>query len=728
MASDPAPSSAASAPVSSRKRSPVAQRVLPGQPFPMGASWDGMGVNFSLFAAHATGVKLLLFNSPQSKAPALEIPLTERSGHIWHAYIPGLFPGQLYAFRVDGAYHPDAGHRHNPNKVLLDPYAKAIGRTVRWDDALFGYTIGHAEGDLSFDSRDSAPYAPLGMVVDEGFAWGNDTLPRIPLADTVFYETHVRGLTVQHPDVPTEQRGTYLGVASEAMIEHYKRLGVTSIQLLPVHAHLNDRRLAYAGLRNYWGYNTLSFFAPEPTYSMRGGMAAVTEFKTMVRTLHREGLEVILDVVYNHTAEGSHLGPTLSMRGIDNFSYYKSNATARRFLVDFTGTGNTLDVGNAHVLQLILDSLRYWVTEMHVDGFRFDLTAALAREHYDVSLEAAFFKAVQQDPVLSTVKLIAEPWDIGPGGYLVGAFSHPWLEWNGRYRDVVRRFWRADPGSKGEVATRIAGSSDLYNHRGRRPTSSVNFVTAHDGFTLEDLVSYEHKHNLANLEYNRDGHEPNYSVNCGVEGPTNDAQILAKRERRKRALMATLFISQGVPMLLGGDELSRTQRGNNNAYCQDNEISWFDWMLDGRKERFLIFMQELIQFRKAHPSFRREKFLTGQPDASGLEDASWWTPEGLRMQAHDWTDSSLHGFGLLLRGERLDRVDPRNGERFVDSTFLLLFNRGEVPLTFRLPDDPGIPVRWKVPRPFDELFERSPGIVRRTLTIEDKSLVVLEAC
>jgi isoamylase len=536
-------------------------RIWPGKPFPMGAAWDGLGVNFTLFSAHAKRVDLLLFDSAEDAAPSVQIPLPERTGPVWHGYVPHVRPGQLYGYRVYGDYAPEHGFRFNSNKVLLDPYAKALGRRLTWDDSLFGYVKDHPDEDLSFNTLDSAPYAPLGAVVEERFEWHDDRSPNVPWADTVIYETHVKGISQLHPEVPPELRGTYLGLTSEPILDHLRSLGITTIQLLPVHAKVHDERLVDLDLKNYWGYNTLNYFAPEPEYSTNGPITAVRDFKMMVRALHAQGFEVIIDVVYNHTAEGNHLGPTLSMRGIDNISYYKEKPGEPRFLMDFTGTGNTLDAGQPHVLQLIMDSLRYWVLEMHVDGFRFDLAATLARELYEINMLSAFFTLIQQDPVLSQVKLIAEPWDVGPGGYQVGSFPWQWTEWNGRYRDVVRRFWRGDRGLKGAFATNIAGSSDLYELSGRRPFASINFVTAHDGFTLEDMVSYERKHNEANHENNRDGHEPNYSTNCGVEGPTDDPDILSRRESLKRALISTLLLSQGVPMILGGDELSKDPAG-----------------------------------------------------------------------------------------------------------------------------------------------------------------------
>ncbi|GIV61390.1 MAG: glycogen operon protein GlgX homolog [Rhodothermaceae bacterium] len=669
--------------------------MYPGRPFPLGATFDGLGVNFALYSTHAERVELVLFDHPDDAAPAHTVALPERTGPIWHGYVPGLRPGQLYGYRVYGPYRPEEGHRFNPNKVLLDPYARAVGRPLRWHDSLFGYTPGDPREDLSFNAEDSAPYAPLGAVVGEGFAWGDDQPPCIPWSDTVIYETHVKGISMRHPEVPEALRGTYLGLASEPILEHLKRLGVTTIQLLPVHAKVNDRHLVEAGLANYWGYNTLAYFAPEPTYSTNGPITAVDDFRMMVRALHAAGFEVIIDVVYNHTGEGNHLGPTLSFRGIDNRAYYKEHPDNPRFLMDFTGTGNTLDAGNPHVLQLITDSLRYWVEVMHVDGFRFDLAAALARDLYEINMLSAFFKVIQQDPVLSQVKLIAEPWDVGPGGYQVGEFPWLWTEWNGKYRDAVRRFWRGDAGVAGDFATRIAGSSDLYELSGRRPFASINFVTAHDGFTLEDLVSYERKHNEANLEGNRDGHNENYSTNCGVEGPTDDERILARREALKRSLLGTLLVSQGVPMLLGGDELSRTQHGNNNAYCQDNEISWYDWELDERKKAFLEFTRRLIAFRKAHPNFRRHRFLTGQVDEFGVKDVTWWHPEGREMTLEDWQSPSLHALGMLLRGDRIADVDAR-GKPILDDTFLVLFNAGNQSVVFTLPEAvAGAPQAWE---------------------------------
>ncbi len=679
--------------------------MRPGKPYPMGALWDGLGVNFALYSPHAEKVELVLFDHADDRAPSQTYELPERTGPIWHGYLPNLRPGQLYGYRVYGPYRPEKGHRFNPNKVLLDPYARAIGRPLRWDDSLYGYRPTDPRADLSFSEEDSAPYAPLGAVVGSGFAWDNDQPLCIPWEETIIYETHVKGISRLHPEVPEALRGTYLGLASEPILDHLGRLGVTTVQLLPIHAKVNERHLVEAGLANYWGYSTLGYFAPEPSYSTNGPITAVQDFKMMVRALHAAGFEVIIDVVYNHTGEGSHLGPTLSFRGIDNKAYYKESETNGRFLADFTGTGNTLNVGNPHVLQLIMDSLRYWVQEMHVDGFRFDLAAALARDLYEINMLSAFFQVIQQDPVLSQVKLIAEPWDVGHGGYQVGEFPWLWAEWNGKYRDAVRRFWRGDAGVGGEFATRIAGSSDLYEHSGRKPFASINFVTAHDGFTLEDLVSYEKKHNEANLEENRDGTDANYSINCGVEGPTDEPEIMACRETLKRSLVSTLLLSQGAPMLLGGDELSRTQGGNNNAYCQDNEVTWYDWNLDDRKKRFLEFVRRLIAFRKAHPNFRRHRFLTGKADASGVKDVTWWSPEGREMTDADWRAPDLHAFGMLLRGDRIADRDAQ-GHPITDDTFLLLFNAGDATVSFTLPNAPaGSPRIWEV---MPEFFESLP--------------------
>ena len=669
---------------SSAKMQPAPLRVKPGNPFPLGATWDGLGVNFALYSQHAERVTLLLFDDAEHAAPAHVLELTERTGPVWHVYVFNLQPGQLYGYRVYGPYDPQNGLRFNANKVLLDPYARAIGRNLTWDDSLFGYEKDHDELDLSFSESDSAAYAPLGAVVEERFEWADDQHPCIPWDRTIIYETHVKGISMQHPEVPSKYRGTYRGLASEPVIKHLKQLGVTTVSLLPVHAKVHDERLVTHGLNNYWGYNTLSFFAPEPEYASAGAITAVREFKMMVRALHAAGLEVIIDVVYNHTAEGNQLGPTLSFRGIDNLSYYKGNPESPRFLMDYTGTGNTLDAGNPYVLQLIMDSLRYWVQEMHVDGFRFDLASALARDPFEVNMLAPFFQAIQQDPILSQAKLIAEPWDVGPGGYQVGGFPWQWTEWNGRYRDAVRRFWRGEPGMVGEFATRVAGSSDLYEFSGRRPFSSINFITAHDGFTLTDFVSYEQKHNEANLEENRDGHNANYSINLGAEGPTHDPDILQQRENLKRSLVASLLLSQGVPMLLGGDEFSRTQWGNNNAYCQDNEVNWYSWKLDPKESQFHEFVGQLIAFRKKHPSFSRLRFLSGKANEEGRKDVRWWHPEGREMNDADWSDAHVNCLGMLLEGDCIRGVD-HDGKPVEDDTFLVIFNASPNPVSVKLP-------------------------------------------
>jgi isoamylase len=571
--------------------SPILQDIYPGHPYPLGAHYDGQGINFAIYSENAEAIELLLFSQASDNAASRSLKLPEKTGPIWHGYVPNLNPGQLYAYRVYGKFEPERGHRFNPNKVLLDPYAKAIGRPLQWHESLFEDTVAAA------CIQDSAPYASLGAVIDESFDWQGDTQLNIPWSNTIIYETHVKGISKQHPDVPEQLRGSFLGLASEPIIDHLVSLGITAVQLMPVQAFVNDEFLVDKGLSNYWGYNTLAYFAPEPSYS-HNPIQAVQDFKLMVQRLHRAGLEVIIDVVYNHTGEGSHLGPTLSFRGIDNASYYKLHPKDKQYYMDYTGTGNTLNPSNPFALQLIMDSLRYWVTEMHVDGFRFDLTSALAREFYDVNMLSAFFKIIQQDPILSKVKLIAEPWDVGHGGYQVGNFPWQWAEHNGHYRDTVRSYWRGDKGKVADIATRLAGSSDLYSHSGRKPHASINFITVHDGFTLQDLVSYEHKHNEANGEHNRDGNDHNLSSNHGIEGPTDNPLIKQKREILKRSLLATLFFSQGIPMLLGGDELSRTQHGSNNAYCQDNPLSWYDWNLSEEQQKFLSYTKDLIAFRK----------------------------------------------------------------------------------------------------------------------------------
>jgi isoamylase len=688
-----------------------------GRPYPLGATIEGDRVNFALVGPNAEAVELLLFDGPEDREPARTIAVKERTGPIWHVELNDIPPGQLYAYRVHGPYDPRHGHRFNPNKVLLDPYARAIGRPLEWHDSLFGYEIGHADEDLSFSAEDSAPYAPLGAVMPREFNWSRENRPAVEWRDTVIYEAHVKGISKLHPDVPEDLRGTYLGLASDPIIDHLKRLGVTTIQLLPVHAFLQDRHLVEKGLANYWGYNTLSFFAPEPSYAASGPLKAVEEFKEMVKRLHKAGFEVLLDVVYNHTAEGNRMGPTLSFRGIDSETYYKESPDDKRYQMDYTGTGNTLDAGNIHVLRLIMDSLRYWVTEMHVDGFRFDLASVLARDLHEVNMLSPFFKVIEQDPVLSQVKLIAEPWDVGEGGYQVGSFPWQWAEWNGKFRDSIRSFWAGSPGTLAELATRIAGSADLYAHSGNKPYSSVNFITAHDGFTLEDLVSYEKKHNAANLEDNRDGHDDNRSSNCGHEGATDDPGVLECRERRKRSLLATLLLSQGVPMILGGDELSRTQDGNNNTYCQDNELNWYDWDLDERRAEFLEFARQLVRFRTDHATFHRRHFLRGERDEHGNRDVSWWHPSGREMGDGDWGEASPGVVGMLLDAVPEGLDDPGAA---ADPPFLIILN-GREETTFELPQPDG--ARWKV------AFTTDPDNVRvedAVLYLNGQSVTVLE--
>ncbi len=629
---------------------------------------------------------MCLFNSVEDAHEAKRISLVEQTDQIWHCYVQGLLPGQLYGYRFYGPYDPGQGHRFNPNKIVLGAYAKAIARTIQWNDAMYGYRIGDAAGDLSFDERDNAHCCPLGAVIDSAFTWGDDRPPRIPWHRTIIYEAHVKGLTKLFFAIPDNMRGTYAALGSEPVLKHLKRLGVTAIELMPVHHHAYDRNLVDRGLSNYWGYNTIAFFAPDLRYSMAGTPeGSVREFKTMVRNLHSAGLEVILDVVYNHTAEGNHLGPTISFRGIDNASYYRLNPENPRYYMDYTGCGNTLNMRHPRVLQLIMDSLRYWVLEMHVDGFRFDLASALARELHAVDRLSAFFDIVHQDPVISQVKLIAEPWDLGEGGYQVGNFPVGWTEWNGKYRDAVRRFWKGEAGLVSELATRLAGSSDLYEQSGRRPYASVNFITAHDGFTLQDLVSYNEKHNEANGENNTDGADQNSSWNCGAEGATSDPQILLLREQQKRNLMATLLLSQGVPMISGGDELSRTQGGNNNAYCQDNEISWYDWTLSAEKENFLEYVRYLIRLRNSHRVLTRRRFFQRGPiHGGGIKDLAWYGPDGREMKEKAWNENFVRCLGFRLAGSEMDEPDE-NGNPVREENLFIMLNGHHEPVRFVLP-------------------------------------------
>ncbi len=660
--------------------------LLAGDPYPLGATWDGEGVNFALFSEHASKVELCLFDSPSTKNESERLELPECSDLIWHGYLPEVRPGQLYGYRVHGPYDPKSGHRFNPHKVVLDPYAKAIGRSLHWGDEVFGYRIGAAEADLSFDERDNAASAPLAAVMDPAFDWGSDRPLRRRWRDTVIYELHVRGFTKRHPQVPEPLRGTYAGLVSEPALVYLKELGITAVELMPVHHFVQDWHLLERGLANYWGYNSLAYFAPEPGHAATQCPAEVVrEFKSMIKALHAAGLEVILDVVYNHTAEGNHLGPTLSFRGVDNAAYYRLVADDRRHYMDYTGCGNTLDMTHPRALQLVVDSLRYWITEMHVDGFRFDAAAALAREFHEVNRLGTFFESLRQDPVISQAKLVAEPWDIGEGGYQVGNFPVGWTEWNGKYRDCIRRFWKGDSGVMSELATRLCGSNDLYAHNGRRPVASINFVTAHDGFTLHDLVSYDGKHNEANGEDNRDGINENLSWNCGAEGPTDDASIIELREQQKRNFLATLLLSQGVPMLLGGDEMGRTQQGNNNAYCQDNEVSWFDWNLDARRQAMLDFTRRLIRCFRAHPTLRRRNWFQGRAlRGAAAKDIVWCRTDGQEMSDEDWSAEWMRTLGLRLDGKGID-VRDEHGRPVEDDTLLILLNAHHEPVPFTLP-------------------------------------------
>jgi isoamylase len=652
--------------------------VWPGKPYPLGATWDGEGVNFALFSERAEKVELCLFD-PAGRRELHRVNVKEQTDQVWHCYLPEARPGLLYGYRVYGPYEPAKGLRFNHNKLLLDPYAKQIVGDLKWSDSNFSYRIGHRLEDLSFDRRDSAPGMIKSMVVDPAFTWGADRAPRTSWHKSVIYELHVKGFTIQHPHVPASLRGTYARLATAPVIDHLLKLGVTAVELMPVHYFIDDRQLVERNLRNYWGYNTIGFFAPVSRYFATG---SISEFKTMVKTLHSAGIEVILDVVYNHTAEGNQMGPTLSFRGIDNSVYYRI-ADNPRYYKDYTGTGNTLNMRHPRVLQLIMDSLRYWVLDMHVDGFRFDLAATLARELHEVDKLGAFLDIIHQDPVLSQVKLIAEPWDLGEGGYQVGKFPVGWAEWNDRYRDALRSYWKGDGGQIGELAYRITGSSDLYARSGRRPYASINFVTAHDGFTLQDLVSYNSKHNEANGEDNRDGTDNNRSWNCGAEGPTDDPAINALRARQKRNFLATLLLSQGVPMVLSGDELGHTQNGNNNAYCQDNELSWLNWQQTDTE--MLDFARKVIALRKDHPVFRRRNFFLGRSiKGVGVKDILWLRPDGGEMTDEEWNMQYARTLGVFLSGSAADEVDER-GQRETDLNFLMLMNAHHEEVPFLLP-------------------------------------------
>jgi glycogen operon protein len=684
------------------------REVWPGEAYPLGATWDGSGTNFALFSEVAQRVELCLFNEDGDEE---RIELPEVDGFVWHGHLPGVGPGQLYGYRVHGPYEPANGNRCNPSKLLLDPYGKAFAGEVQWHPSLFSYEVPDPD---KINTDDSAPYMPKNVVVNPFFDWGDDRAPRIPYHQTVIYEAHVKGLTKLHPGIPEAQRGTYAGLAHPAMIDHLLELGITAIELLPVHQNVSEHAFVARGLTNYWGYNTIGFLAPQNTYSSSGQHGEqVLEFKAMVRALHAAGIEVILDVVYNHTAEGDHLGPTLAYRGIDNASYYRLRDDDKRYHIDYTGCGNSLNVRSPHSLQLIMDSLRYWVLEMHVDGFRFDLASALARELHDVDRLSAFFDLVQQDPVVSQVKLIAEPWDVGEGGYQVGRFPPLWTEWNGMYRDTVRDFWRGQYATMPEFASRLTGSADLYAHNNRRPVASINFVTCHDGFPLADLVSYGYKHNEANGENNRDGTDDNRSWNCGTEGPTEDPQINALRARQRRNLLATLFLSQGVPMLTAGDELGRSQHGNNNAFCQDNEISWVRWDVEGDLE----FVQRLTALRRDHPVLRRRRFFDGE------SDIAWLTPAGEKMTDDDWHTGYAKSLMVFLNGEGITEPDPR-GRRVRDDSFLLLINAYAEELGFRLPGGQ-YGQQWKAVLDTSE-SERDLLAATQEIPLEGRSILLLK--
>ena len=661
--------------------------LWPGNVYPLGSAWDGKGTNFALYSENATGVELCLFDRDDKET---RLSLTEVSNFVWHGYVPGIGPGQRYGYRVHGPYAPDEGHRFNPNKLLIDPYAKAIDSEVGTGPELFSYSWDAPEGDLSFSDLDDAHLVPKSVVIDESFDWGDDKLLRTPWHETVIYETHVKGFTKLHPDIPEELRGTYAGMAHSAAIEHLQRLGITAVELMPIHHFLSQPgHLVDKGLKNYWGYDSINYLAPYSGYSSSGTLGEqVNEFKEMVKALHRAGIEVILDVVYNHTGEGNHNGPTISLRGIDNSVYYRLVEDNPRYYMDYTGCGNSLNVRHSQVLKLIMDSLRYWVTEMHIDGFRFDLASALARELYEVDSLAAFFDIIHQDPTLAGVKLIAEPWDIGEGGYQVGNFPVLWSEWNGKYRDTVRDFWRGQESGLGEFAYRFTGSPDLYfQQNGRRPNASINFVTAHDGFTLNDLVSYNDKHNEANGENSQDGESHNRSWNCGVEGETDDPQVLQLREQQRRNFLVTLILSQGIPMLLGGDEMGRSQKGNNNGYCQDSEISWFDWELVSGNQDLLDFTRELIYLRRQHPVFRRRKWFQGRAiHGAGISDIAWFNPDGSHMTDEQWEIGYAKSIGVFLDGNQIPSPGPQ-GQRISDDSFLLFFNAHYETMEFTLPSE-----------------------------------------
>ena len=654
----------------------------PGNPYPLGATWDTRGVNFSIFSEHATAVDLCLVDPSGNET---RVPLKRRTGFVWHCYLSDVKPGQRYAYRVHGPYEPERGLRFNPHVRLIDPYAKALSGLQDWKAGSFAYDADQNKEDLACNDADAIG-APLSLVIDPHFDWGGDKNLNLPFHELIVYEAHVRGLTMQHPDLPEELRGTYLGMCHPLIIDYLKELGITAIELMPIHAFVDDKFLLDKGLRNYWGYNTIGFFAPDPRFRAGNELGdEVNQFKQLVRAMHSAGIEVILDVVYNHTAEGNHLGPTMSFRGIDNTSYYRVVEDNPRYYMDYTGTGNTLNVRHPQTLQLIMDSLRYWVNDMHVDGFRFDLAAALARSLHEVDQLSSFFTLIHQDPTLSQIKMIAEPWDVGPGGYQVGNFPVRWAEWNGRYRDAMRAFWRGDGGTASELAYRLTGSSDIYENDGRKPYMSINFVTCHDGFTLADLVSYSEKHNEANGEDNKDGNDNNLSFNCGAEGPTDDPEIRGVRAKQQRNFLATLLLSQGTPMISHGDERGRTQGGNNNGYCQDNALSWLDWQLDDERRDLLEFTKRLTALRRAHPVLRRATFFKGRPlRGSQVSDILWFRHDGSDMADEDWSNAENRSLGVFLAGEGIDEPDG-DGNPISDDDFLLLINSHAEPIDFSLP-------------------------------------------
>jgi isoamylase len=703
----------------------LSTKIYPGSPYPLGATWDGKGVNFALFAENATGVELCLFENPDSKKESQKIKLIERTHQVWHVYLPDCKPGLLYGYRVHGPYEPSEGHRFNAHKVLIDPYARAIAGAINWSDALFSYEVGNEAEDLSFSTLDSAPFIPKSVVIDSRYDWDDDRNPKIPYHKSVIYEAHVKGLTKLHPDIPEEIRGTYAALAHPVIIQYLQDLGVTAIELMPVHHFVVDRHLKEKDLTNYWGYNSIGFFAPDVRYSSSGICGEqVNEFKDMVKALHKAGIEVILDVVYNHTGEGNQMGPTLSFKGIDNAAYYRLTED-KRYYMDYTGTGNTLNANLPNVLRLMMDSLRYWIQEMHIDGFRFDLAATLARELHEVDRLSSFFDIIHQDPIISQVKLIAEPWDIGEGGYQVGNFPPGWSEWNGKYRDCVRDFWRGADSMLGEFAARFTGSPDLYQGDYRRPTASINFITAHDGFTLHDLVSYNEKHNEANGENNQDGESHNRSWNCGAEGATDDPAIIELRQKQKRNFLTTLFLSQGVPMLVAGDEISRTQQGNNNAYCQDNEISWINWK-SGDSE-LLDFARHLIKLRRSHPVFCRRRWFQGLPiKGAGVEDIAWFLPDGSEMTEEHWNNDFAKSMAVFLYGKGI-HTTGYEGEQITDDSFYVIFNAHFEPLDYTLP-----PAKYG--KRWTKILDTSVNCIgdsnssftdQQTITIEGRSVVLL---